>query len=440
MVFVLDRRRRPLMPCTQKRARLLLRRGRAAVHRLHPFTIRLKDRLREDGAIQPVALKIDPGSKVSGLAIVREEQDAGATVHHAVHLAELAHRGADVRRRLQRRAGCRRRRRSANLRHRAPRFANRRRDAGRLPPSLRSRADNVAAMTRRYSTLAPIQRVDMESARFDTHKLINPEIAGVEYQRGTLFGCEAREYLLEKWGRQCTYCKAQGVPLQIEHVVPKSRGGSNRISNLALSCQPCNETKGNRTAAEFGHPGVQDQARMPLRDAAAVNSTRWAIVKHLQSLGFAVRCWTGGRTKWNRTRLGLPKTHAVDALCVGEMATVTGARLPVLTITATGRGQRQRTNMDASGFPRGYRMRRKRVHGFATGDLVRADVPRGRHAGRHVGRVAVRASGWFRVGQADGILWRHCVLICRTDGYDYHLKGTAALSAPEMKPGASSAA
>lgn len=71
-VFVLDKRKKPLMPCSNKRARLLLERGRARVHKLHPFTIRLVDRYVEDSVLQDLTVKIDPGSKGTGIALVRE--------------------------------------------------------------------------------------------------------------------------------------------------------------------------------------------------------------------------------------------------------------------------------------------------------------------------------------------------------------------------------
>ncbi|CAK0764644.1 5-methylcytosine-specific restriction enzyme A [Gammaproteobacteria bacterium] len=82
-------------------------------------------------------------------------------------------------------------------------------------------------------------------------KMENPEISGVEYQQGTLEGYEAREYLLEKWARECAYCGKKDVPLNIDHIHPKARGGSNRISNLTLACHPCNEKKGSQDAKVF---------------------------------------------------------------------------------------------------------------------------------------------------------------------------------------------
>jgi hypothetical protein len=138
----LDRRKKPLMPCSEKRARLLLERGRARVHRLVPFTIRLIDREQEDCALQPVRLKLDPGSKTTGVALMRESEEVDADTGevqrsaHALFLAELAHRGHSIRDALTQRRAFRRRRRCANLRYRAARFDNRRRPQGWLPPSL----------------------------------------------------------------------------------------------------------------------------------------------------------------------------------------------------------------------------------------------------------------------------------------------------------------
>ena len=421
-VFVLDRRKRPLMPCSERRARLLLHRKRAVVHRVWPFTIRLKDRSREASQVQPVALKLDPGSKTTGMALVRVEQTQEGEVHHALHLAELTHRGDVVHHALQQRAGYRRRRRTTNLRHRPARFENRVRPKGWVPPSLRSRVGNVLTWARRYGRWAPVSRIEFERVKFDTALLQNPEITGIQYQRGELFGWEIRGYLLEKFGRRCVYCGRGETAFEIDHVVPRSRGGSDRVSNLVLSCHDCNTAKDDRTAAEFGHPHVEGQAKLPLRDAAAVNATRFAVVEALRLVGLPIGTWSGGRTRWNRDRFGIEKAHCLDALCVGDMA---GVHVPVsctLSITAQGRGSYQRTNVDESGFPRGYLTREKRLRGFSTGDLVRARVPEHlKTGGVHVGRVAVRASGSFRVGKMDGISVRYCQVVQRADGYRYAL-------------------
>ena len=242
-VFVLDNQGKALMPCTEKRARLLLARGRARVHRLVPMVIRLTDRQIASCDLQPLRLKLDPGSKTTGLALVRDaeiiDQQTGEVRTAAVvlNLMELIHRGRQISEALTARRQMRRRRRG-NLRYRAPRFLNRgNKKSGWLAPSLQHRVDTCMAWVRRIQRWAPISAISSELVRFDTQALQNPEISGIEYQQGTLFGYELREYLLEKWHRQCAYCDAQNVPLQVEHIHPKARGGSNRASNLTLACQ-----------------------------------------------------------------------------------------------------------------------------------------------------------------------------------------------------------
>ena len=424
-VFVLASNGRPLMPCHPARARKLLNKGRARVHRLIPFVIRLVD--RDSGDVQPVRLKFDPGSKTTGMALVREVESE----QYVLHLAELHHRGATIRKYMQRRAMYRRRRRSANLRYRAPRFNNRTRPRGWLPPSLQSRVDNTMSWVSRYRRWCPISSISVERVRFDMQQLVNPEISGIEYQQGELAGYEVREYLLEKWGRKCAYCDAKDVPLQIEHIVPKARQGSNRASNLTLACRKCNQTKGARPVEQFlaNDPKrlvrIKAKAKRPLRDAAAVNATRNALYFALRATGLTVEASTGGRTKYNRSRLGVPKTHALDAAAVGDVGTLQNWRQPTLTIRATGRGSYMRTRVTKYGFPRGYLIRHKHVHGFQTGDMVKAVVLKGKKVGTHLGRVAVRASGSFNVKTrqetVQGVNWKRCQLVQRADGYSYEV-------------------
>lgn len=438
-VLVLDKRKQPLMPCSEKRARLLLGRGRAVVHRMQPFTIRLKDRTMAVSTLQPLRVKIDPGSRTTGMALVREGDDGA---EHVLWLGEIAHRGHVIRNRLAQRRAFRRRR--GQLRHRAPRFANRARSKGWLAPSLQHRVDTTVAWVERLRRWAPITAVSQELVRFDMQKMENPEVSGVEYQQGTLLGYEVREYLLHRHQHQCAYCAGRsGDPvLEVEHVHPRSRGGSNRVGNLVIACWTCNRDKGNRTAGEWAEAlggrsklhltrkanaeRIDAGKRPSLRDASAVNSTRWALFTALKATGLPVAVGTGGRTKWNRQRLGIPKGHALDAACVGTVESVAGWNRPVLDIKASGRGSYQRTRLDRYGFPRGYLMRSKQVRGFQTGDTVRAMVPTGRKAGTHTGRVAVRATGSFNIqtpqGVVQGISHRHCTLTQRADGYGYTAK------------------
>ena len=137
-----------------------------------------------------------------------------------------------------------------------------------------------------------------------------------------------------------------------------------------------------------------------------MNATRWALYRALAATGLPVSTGSGGRTKFNRLRFSIPKAHALDAVCAGNMDSITDVRgwqQPTLLITANGRGSYKRTRLTAHGFPRGYLMRSKSVHGFTTGDMVRAIVPTGKKLGSYVARVAVRASGSFNLQTAAAL-------------------------------------
>ncbi len=369
-VFVVDQHRKPLDPVHPGRARYLLTSGHAAVLRRYPFTLILKE-AKPDAEPAPLRVKIDPGSKTTGLAVVNDTTGA------VLWAGELSHRGDMIKEGLRKRAGVRRSRRQRHTRYRQPRFANRTRPKGWLAPSLKSRVDNVLSWVARIRRWCPIGAISMELARFDPQALANPEIAGAEYQRGTLFGYELREYLLEKWGRQCAYCHQRNVPLQMEHIVPKARGGTNRVTNLTVACGPCNTKKGTRTAEEFGFPQIQAQAQKPLTDAAAVNSTRWALYEQLKATRLSVETGTGGRTKFNRSIREIPKTHWLDAANVGASTpgTVHWQGVHPLLIVAKGRQDRQMCHVNTIGFPVSKAKGGSRVQGFTTGDMVRAIVP-----------------------------------------------------------------
>jgi hypothetical protein len=181
---------------------MLLTSERAAVYRRYPFTIILR-RAVDLPVAAPLRIKIDPGSKTTGLAIVN---DASGEV---VFAAELTHRGQDIKKSLDKRRGVRHSRRQRHTRYRKPRFQNRRHQKkGWLPPSLESRVCNIITWIKRLMCLCPVTALSQETAKFNMQQIETPEISGVEYQQGTLAGYEVREYLLEKWKRMCAYCGA----------------------------------------------------------------------------------------------------------------------------------------------------------------------------------------------------------------------------------------
>ncbi|MDR0460289.1 MAG: HNH endonuclease [Nitrososphaerota archaeon] len=421
MVFVIDTNKKPLAPCSPARARWLLKVGKAAIWRKYPFTIILKEAKETDRA-QTFRLKIDYGSKHTGLAILSQS--------NVLWLGQLNHR-TNIKNNMDTRLAHRRSRRNRKTRYRKPRFLNRIRKKGWLPPSLQSRVDNVATWVRKLQSVCPITHISYENCKFDTQIMRNAEISGVEYQQGTLRGYEVREYLLEKFRRTCCYCGVKDLPLQIEHIVPKSRGGSDRVDNLCLACEQCNLQKGNKTAAEFGFSNIQEQVKKPLKDTAIINATRWAVYGELTSTGLSVECGSGARTKMNRVRLGIAKDHCLDACCVGistpnELNFMTKS---ILHITAIGRGSYSRTNLDKYGFPKSYLPRQKQFFGFQTGDMVKAVVPKGKNAGTWFGRVACRSSGNFDIKtnneRRGGISHKYFVATQKCDGYAYNISASS---------------
>lgn len=416
--LVIDKNRQPLSPCHPSVARKLLTSGQAAVFRKFPFTIILKKEV--EATPEPIEIKIDTGSKTTGIALVQGNK--------VIFGAELTHRGQAIKNSLESRRALRRGRRSRHTRYRQARFLNRTRPKGWLAPSLEHRVHTIMTWVRRLMKFAPVGSIKSELVRFDLQQCEHPEISGIEYQQGTLAGYEVREYLLEKWSRKCSYCDAENVRLQIEHIHPKSKGGSNRISNLCLACEPCNIKKGTQDIKVFlaKNPDVLKkvltQAKRPLKDAAAVNSTRWALFNALKTTGLPVTTGSGGRTKFNRTRMGLTKTHWVDAACVGEVDVLEILTNKPLLIKATGHGSRQMCRTDKFGFPSRYVPRFKFVKGFQTGDIVKAIVTAGKKVGTYVGRVAVRTSGSFNISASrliQGISHKYCSIIFKKDGYSY---------------------
>ncbi len=280
--------------------------------------------------------------------------------------------------------------------------------------------------------------ISQELVRFDMQALNNAEIRGVEYQQGTLAGYELREYMVEKWNRQCAYCGKKDVPLQIEHIVVCTNGGTRSVTNLTLACEPCNLKKGTRDIKDFlkGKPDVLKRVlahvKTPLKEAAAVNATRWVLYERLKAPGLPVECGTRGRTKFNRVTQGLEKHHWIDAACVGASTPVLFLdRVHPLLIMATGYGWRQMCLMTKHGFPRTKpKARHKSYMGYATGDMVKAIVPSGTHQGTHKGRVAMWFRPSFHLNEFD-VHPKYLTSVQRNDGYQYE-KGVSH-SSPRLK-------
>jgi hypothetical protein len=373
-VFVQSHSGKPMMPTTPRRARLWLTAKRARVVTREPFTIQL--RFETSAYTQPVTIGVDTGSQTVGLA---------ATANREVVFQAEMHLRTDISGKLTQRRQYRRTRRSRKTRYRAARWANRRRLAGWLAPSLRSKAQATVKAVHFLASLMPIGQINVEVGSFDTQKMQNPEVCGVSYQQGHPQGYLLREYLLDRWQRRCAYCHTSGVPLQVEHLVPTSRGGSDRASNLVIACDACNTRKGSRTAEEFGYPELQAQARRPLKNAAHISSIKTAVVKSLaQQFGpERVAVTYGYETKYQRIQvLNLPKSHTNDAVAIAcEMGELVKAESSVYQIRCIGRGNYQLCNGKHSEHKV---WASKKVHGWKLYELIEVKGQIGYIGGRRV--------------------------------------------------------
>ena len=348
-VYVLNMRGQPLMPTTSKRARLLLKEKKAKVVQRSPFTIQLNYATGETK--QPITLGIDAGYSKIGFSAVTDKQEL---IAGEVTLRQNVSKKI-IERRMYRTT------RRGKLWYRKPRFNNRisSKKKGWFAPSIQHKLDAHIRLIEKINKILPISETIIEIATFDTQKLQDPEIQGVEYQQGELQGYAVREYLLTKWGRKCAYCGKSGLPLEIEHIHPKIRGGSNRVSNLTLSCRKCNQKKGNRTAKEFGFPKIAKQAKETLKAVAFMNTVRQKMVEELKchvTFGFI--------TKYHRIKLNLPKSHVNDAFVIAG-----GLHKPRSQVFAVQQIRRNNRSLQTNrkGFKRSIRRQR---YPYQPNDLV----------------------------------------------------------------------
>ena len=422
MVFVLDKSKKPLDMITNAEARILLKNKQAVVDKVYPFTIRLKDNScgSKDRAY---TVKLDPGSKHTGIAITDDN-------NQVVVLAELEHRGHIIKRIIDKRRLVRRSRRNRKTRYREARFLNRTRPDGWLAPSVKSRADNVINFIQKYKKLININKVMVENVSFDTAQMTSDtKLWGSDYQQGNLYQKELRSFIFSRSDGKCVYCGVKAD--EIDHVIPRSNGGTNSTYNLVAACRSCNEKKSNLTLKAFGKLMGKDYSHLEPKklpkDAAIVQSARNYTVKEITKLVSDTTTYEAWLTKYNRDELGLPKEHYYDALSVGEIPTKFNFLTDkILLISAKGRGSRQMCRMDCYGFPRTSAKASKTVKGFQTGDIVKAVVPSGLKRGEYLGRVIVRSCGRFSIAHnnyiVDGIGYKYCHLIQRGDGYSYNYK------------------
>ena len=407
---------------TNAEARILIRKKLAVIHKIYPFTIRLRD----NSAVlndRSYIVKIDPGSKHTGVAIIDNKDSV-------VMLAEIEHRGHIIKRDIDSRRATRHKRRIKNTRYRPARFLNRTKPKGWIAPSVKSGADNVINFIKKCKKLLNIDKVMIENVSFDIAQMSsNTNLIGVSYQQGPLHNTNLRKYIFSKTNGRCSYC---GAPAQeIDHIIARANGGSNSTYNLTPACKKCNKLKSNLTLKDFGKLVGKDFSKLtPKRlpkDAAIVQHARNYMIREITKLVSDTTTHDSWLTKCNRDSLSLPKEHYYDALSVGEIPfNFNFLTDKILLISTTGRGSRQMCSMDKYGFPRTKPKGSKSVKGFQSGDMVKAIVTTGLKQGEYLGQVVVRSSGNFdiktKTKRIQGVWYKYCHIVQRSDGYLYSYK------------------
>lgn len=390
VVYVISKSGKPLMPCKPARARHLLEAGEAKVKSMEPFTIQLTIESTEE--VQPVTVGVDLGAKIVGLAAVGNGK--------VLYQGEVALR-VDIHKRMESRAMYRRSRRTHKLRYRSPRFNNRAsaRRRGRLPPSIKSRSDTTIKVVERIAGFLPVSHIRVETANFDTQAMrAGHRLPNWAYQRGMLYGEEnVKMYVRARDRYTCVYCgEIMPTRLEVDHVVPKSRGGSTTPDNLVASCHDCNQAKGNMTAEELGYPDIQKKVRKSLRVAAITQMGKTATLRGLAEIASVSKTY-GYITKVDRQKMGLPKSHFYDAVAIAAEGRSVESLEWVERMRAVSRGQRQQFKANPS---KGHVFRVCRmayeVFGFRMWDKV--CLPSGTTG--FIG--ARRKSGSFRVRGVEG--------------------------------------
>jgi cytochrome c553 len=296
MVYVLNKNGRPLMPCSSRKARMLLSAGKATVAKRTPFVIRLLH--GSSGYIQPVTLGVDSGFIHVGLSALTEKKELyAADVELRKDLVDL-----NSERRMYRRN-----RRNRKTWYRQPRFDNRRKPEGWLAPSIQHKLDSHKKLIAGVKSTIPVSRVIIEVAAFDIQKIKYPEIEGTGYQNGDQTGFwNVREYVLYRDGHRCQAPKCNGKDkvLNVHHIESQKTGG-DRPSNLITLCETCHDRH---------HKGM---VRLTLPQSKGFKAeTFMSMVRWRLADETGADHTYGYITKTNRIALGLAKSHVNDAYVI----------------------------------------------------------------------------------------------------------------------------
>lgn len=308
-IFVMNMRGDPLMPCTQKKARILLKEGKAVIYKYDPFTIQLTYATGETK--QDCHIGIDTGSKHIGMAITSENK--------VLFKGEIELR-QDVKSNIDTKHIYRRSRRNRKTRYRQPRFLNRKRSDKWLPPSLQNRVDHTFHWIDTFCSLVSDPILHIEVGKFDTAKMINPEINGVDYQYGQTYGFfEERYFVFARDNYTCQCCgKSKDKILQTHHIIYRSNGGTDRVDNLITVCTDCHTSKNHQKGGILYKWQEQHKKVKQYKEPPFMNAIRKRIFARYPNAHITY----GSETTPHRKELGLEKTHYNDAITISGITNI----------------------------------------------------------------------------------------------------------------------
>jgi RRXRR protein/HNH endonuclease len=357
-VYVRNQDGMPLMPCTPAKARKLLRAGKAKVVEHCPFTIQLGWQC--EGHVQEVTLGIDKGSSVTGISCVGNGE---------VLLAAEIHHRRDVKEKMDTRRMHRRSRRNRKW-YRPARFHNRAssRRSGRLPPSIQTNVEEVIRVVNRIPL--PICAILIEDVQVDIARLNDSTLRGSRYEDSTRLDENLRIACLTRDGYTCQHCGKQKVRLEAHHLIFRTQGGKDTLSNLLTLCEACHHQlhEGKIALKVTGVSGHLDQIAQRTMQGKSYLYTTLGRASSLSTV-------FGYETATYRKYLGLPKTHIIDALCIATLSTGEAVPVPQTNVYRIGFRPRQ-TRRQYHDLPRKGQGRVKyqvneELAGFRKGDIVR---------------------------------------------------------------------
>lgn len=318
-VFVVDKKERPLMPCTARIARLLLKQGKARIFK-HAytgfFTIKL-NYVPKKRYLQKNRIGVDTGSKHIGVSVVRVDKNQRKVSRSCTHLYEVKLRGDEITKNLDQRRMYRRNRRNRKTRYRKQRVLNRRNSKKSLrSPTMIHKFKTHCKIIDTLVSLLPKTKLILEVGNFDPHLMKNEGKAFNRhwgYQRGVNYGFANRKaYVLWRDNYTCQQCKKSNVHLEVHHIVYRSNGGSDDESNLITLCEDCHHKlhQGKMKLKK----SISQGKKKALKDATQMNHLKCLLMEHYPK----ARITWGFITKENRQRLSLQKEHYNDALVIAS--------------------------------------------------------------------------------------------------------------------------